>query len=332
MLEVKNVSKAFPVKDGKLHAVRDVSFRVAQGEIYGIIGLSGAGKSTLLRCINALERPDTGEILFDGDNLLTMKEEALLQKRKEIGMIFQGFHLLMQKNALQNVLLPSRFHHADKNMAMEKALEMLELVGLSDKKDAYPANLSGGQKQRLAIARALVMSPRLLLSDEATSALDPQTTEQILRLMKKIVQTYGLSIVMITHQMEVAKEICDTVAVMENGTIIEQGPVHDMFLRPKKKRTREMILGLSEEESEPSPTNGRTVYRLGFEQYTATSPVISRAVRQFDVDINILAGNIHQLKEEQIGMLYVEIWGDTAQVDKTLAYLTESGISWEVSA
>lgn len=332
MLEVKNISKAFPLKEGKLHAVRDVSFQVKEGEIFGIIGLSGAGKSTLLRCINALERPDSGEVWMDGQNLLAMSEDHLLQKRKEIGMIFQGFHLLMQRNALQNVLLPAMFHHQDKKKAEQKAIEMLELVGLSDKKEAYPANLSGGQKQRLAIARALVTSPRLLLSDEATSALDPQTTEQILRLLKEIVAAYGLSIVMITHQMEVAKEICDTVAVMEDGAIIEQGTVHDMFLRPKEKRTREMILGIKEEETEPVAADGRPVYRLGFERYTATSPIISRAIRRYDVDINILAGNIHQIQEDQIGTLYVEIWGDDNQIAETLQYLTENGITWEVSA
>lgn len=332
MLEVKNISKTFPLKDGTLHAVQDVSFQVKQGEIFGIIGLSGAGKSTLLRCLNALERPDTGEVWMDGENLLSMKEDALLQKRKEIGMIFQGFHLLLQRNALQNVLLPAMLHHQDKKEAEKKALEMLELVGLAEKRDAYPANLSGGQKQRLAIARALVTSPRLLLSDEATSALDPQTTEQILRLLKEIVATYGLSIVMITHQMEVAKEICDTVAVMENGRIIEQGSVHDLFLRPKEQRTREMILGIQEEEPDPVPSGGRPVYRLAFERYTATSPIISRAVRSFDVDINILAGNIHQVQEDQIGTLYVEIWGNDEQIAQTLSYLTENGIAWEVSA
>lgn len=330
MLALKNVSKAFPVKGGRLHAVREVSFDVKEGEIFGIIGLSGAGKSTLLRCINALEKPDAGEVWMDGQNLLNLPEKELLQKRKEIGMIFQGFHLLMQKNALQNVLLPANLHHQNPKEAREKALHMLDRVGLSDKKEAYPANLSGGQKQRLAIARALVTSPRLLLSDEATSALDPQTTEQILTLLKSIVREYGLSIVMITHQMEVAKEICDTVAVMENGSVIEQGPVEELFLRPKEKRTREMILGMREDEIEPVSAEGRPVYRLGFEQYTATSPIISRAVRRFGVDINILAGNIHQVKDEQIGTLYVEIWGDPARVEDTLNYLTENGIRWEV--
>lgn len=333
MLALKNVSKAFPVKGGRLHAVRNVSFAVEEGEIFGIIGLSGAGKSTLLRCINALERPDTGEVWMDGQNLLNLPEKALLQKRKEIGMIFQGFHLLMQKNALQNVLLPLSLHHENPKEAREKALHFLDRVGLADKKDAYPANLSGGQKQRLAIARALVTSPRLLLSDEATSALDPQTTEQILALLKSIVREYGLSIVMITHQMEVAKEICDTVAVMEKGEIIEQGTVHEMFLQPKEQRTRQMILGMNRSPAaEPVSSNGHAVYRLGFEKNTAERPIISSAIKQFDVDVNILAGTIHQVQADQIGTLYVEILGEETNIQKTLLYLTKNGITWEVRA
>lgn len=331
MLEVKNVSKSFPFKEGKLHAVKDVSFSVERGEIFGIIGLSGAGKSTLLRCINALEKPDHGQVLMNGVDLLALKEPELLEKRKEIGMIFQGFNLLMQKNAMQNILLPAHFHHADKKEAKERAAEMLDLVGLSDKKDEYPANLSGGQKQRLAIARALVMQPKLLLSDEATSALDPQTTDAILKLLKRIVQTLDLSIVMITHQMEVAKEICDRVAVMENGRFIEQGTVHDMFLRPQEKRTREMIQGIQDEPGEPRPTESNTMYRLAFDKPTATKPIISQAIRKFEVDVNILAGNIHQVQDDQLGTLYVEFLGDKDRIRLALEEIEKNGVSWEVS-
>lgn len=329
MLHVENIQKAFQLKGQTIHAVDDVSFSVKPGEIFGIIGTSGAGKSTLLRCLNVLERPDKGRVLFDGQDLLTMQEKQLRETRKDIGMIFQGFHLLMQKDALHNVLLPAMIHHQNSKDAEQKALEMLELVGLADKKHAYPANLSGGQKQRLAIARALVTSPRLLLSDEATSALDPQTTESILKLLKQIVDEYRLSIVMITHQMEVAKEICDRVAVMEKGKFVEQGTVEEMFLRPKEKRTREFIKGLREEEEIPQGS-GNTVYRLGFAKATAHRPVISETIRKFDVDINILSGDIHQVQQEQIGNLYVEIWGSDDNIEQALAYIAENHVNWEV--
>lgn len=331
MLEVRNISKSFPFKEGKLHAVRDVSFQVDKGEIFGIIGLSGAGKSTLLRCINALERPDEGEVLMNGVDLLKLPERELLEQRKDIGMIFQGFHLLMQKNALQNVMLPAYFHRSDLAQAKQRALEMLEVVGLTDKKDAYPAELSGGQKQRLAIARALVTQPKLLLSDEATSALDPQTTDSILRLIKEIVNKYQLSVVMITHQMEVAKEVCDRIAVMESGSFIEQGPVHDIFLRPKEKRTIEMIQGIQEDDKEPKPMVGEKLYRLTFDQPTATKPLISQAIRTFNIDVNILAGNIYQVQEDQLGTLYVEFLGEDERIDKALEYLSVNGVNWEVS-
>lgn len=330
MLELRNVNKSFPINGGKLHAVRDVSFSVAEGEIFGIIGLSGAGKSTLLRCINVLERPDSGEIRMDGVDLTTLPSAELFEKRREIGMIFQGFHLLMQKTAMENVLLPVAFHSQGKAEAVERAESLLEIVGLAEKRNAYPAQLSGGQKQRLAIARALVTQPRLLLSDEATSALDPQTTESILRLIRRIVNDFKLSVVMITHQMEVAREVCDTVAVMDRGRIIETGSVHDLFLRPKEERTREMIHGMKEIRELPRASEGHRLYRLGFDNPTATRPLISTIVRKFDVDVNILAGNIYQMQEDQLGELFVEIWGTPQQVKDSLSYLKESGVTWEV--
>lgn len=330
MLEIKGVSKTFQLQDQSLKAVDDVSFSVQPGEIYGIIGQSGAGKSTLLRCINVLERPDKGEIFIDGQDVLRVGESELLEKRKEIGMIFQGFHLLMQKDALHNVLLPAMIHHQDAKKAKEKARELLALVGLEDKMHAYPKTLSGGQKQRLAIARALVTSPRYLLSDEATSALDPQTTESILNLLKKIGKEYSLSIVMITHQMEVAKEICNRVAIMEKGKFVEEGTVEEIFLRPREKETRALIRSVQKKENVIS--SGGPVYRLGFAHKTANRPIIAETIRKFNVDINILAGDIHSVQEEQIGNLTVEIWGKESDIANALAYLNENQVRWEVVA
>ena len=232
-IELKHISKTFEQGQSDVHAVKDVSLSIEKGDIFGIIGLSGAGKSTLVRCINYLEVPTEGQVLIDGTDLGTLSEKELRKKRSEIGMIFQHFNLLMQKNVLDNIAFPLQLSGMKKKNAREKARDYLKTVGLSDKENAYPAQLSGGQKQRVAIARALAGSPKILLCDEATSALDPQTTASILSLLKEINETMGLTIVIITHQMSVVKDICKHMAVMEGGRIVEQGPTEEIFKHPQ---------------------------------------------------------------------------------------------------
>ena len=250
-IELKHISKTFEQGQSDVHAVKDVSLSIEKGDIFGIIGLSGAGKSTLVRCINYLEVPTEGQVLIDGTDLGTLSEKELRKKRSEIGMIFQHFNLLMQKNVLDNIAFPLKLSWMKKKNAREKARDYLKTVGLSDKENAYPAQLSGGQKQRVAIARALAGSPKILLCDEATSALDPQTTASILSLLKEINETMGLTIVIITHQMSVVKDICKHMAVMEGGRIVEQGPTEEIFKHPQTPVAKQFLKDvLSEKDVE----------------------------------------------------------------------------------
>lgn len=250
-IELKHISKTFEQGQSDVHAVKDVSLSIEKGDIFGIIGLSGAGKSTLVRCINYLEVPTEGQVLIDGTDLGTLSEKELRKKRSEIGMIFQHFNLLMQKNVLDNIAFPLQLSGLKKKNAREKARDYLKTVGLSDKENAYPAQLSGGQKQRVAIARALAGSPKILLCDEATSALDPQTTASILSLLKEINETMGLTIVIITHQMSVVKDICKHMAVMEGGRIVEQGPTEEIFKHPQTPVAKQFLKDvLSEKDVE----------------------------------------------------------------------------------
>lgn len=250
-IELKHISKTFQQGQSDVHAVKDVSLSIEKGDIFGIIGLSGAGKSTLVRCINYLEVPTEGQVLIDGTDLGTLSEKELRKKRSEIGMIFQHFNLLMQKNVLDNIAFPLQLSGMKKKNAREKARDYLKTVGLSDKENAYPAQLSGGQKQRVAIARALAGSPKILLCDEATSALDPQTTASILSLLKEINETMGLTIVIITHQMSVVKDICKHMAVMEGGRIVEQGPTEEIFKHPQTPVAKQFLKDvLSEKDVE----------------------------------------------------------------------------------
>lgn len=239
---IDNVSKAFVAKDGTVEALKNVSLSIEEGDIYGVIGMSGAGKSTLVRCMNFLERPDEGYVLIEGKSLSDYSQKELQKQREKIGMIFQHFNLLMQKSVLENVCFPLYIQKYSKKEARKKAIELLELVGLADKKHAYPAQLSGGQKQRVAIARALASDPKILLCDEATSALDPRTTSSILELLKDINQRFGITIVIITHQMSVVREICSHVAIMQNGEVVETGEVAEVFAHPKSKVARELIV------------------------------------------------------------------------------------------
>ena len=247
-LEVQNLCKTFSAKNGSVEALRGVSLSIGKGEIFGVIGLSGAGKSTLVRCMNLLERPDSGDVLLNGESLLKLNKEQLRLRRQKIGMIFQHFNLLEQQTVLENVCFPMEIRGIPKKERREKALELLKKVGLAEKAKAYPAQLSGGQKQRVAIARVLANEPDILLCDEATSALDPETTQTILRLLKTIRDTLGITIVVITHEMRVIQQVCTRVAVLDGGLVQEEGSVAEVFAAPKSKATRRLLLMADEEE------------------------------------------------------------------------------------
>ena len=247
-LEVQNLCKTFSAKNGSVEALKGVSLSIGKGEIFGVIGLSGAGKSTLVRCMNLLERPDSGDVLLNGENLLALNKEQLRLRRQKIGMIFQHFNLLEQQTVLENVCFPMEIRGVPRKERREKALELLEKVGLAEKAKAYPAQLSGGQTQRVAIARVLANEPEILLCDEATSALDPETTQTILRLLKAIRDTLGITIVVITHEMRVIQEVCTRVAVLDGGLVQEEGSVSEVFAAPKSKAARRLLLMADEEE------------------------------------------------------------------------------------
>lgn len=329
MLKVEHLSKTFHTDKGAVEAVKDVSFEVQDGEIYGLIGLSGAGKSTLVRCLNLLERPDEGRVLFEGEDMTAMNENTLNEKRREIGMIFQHFNLFHQRTVYENIAFPLRRLGKSSGEIDARVKELLAYVDLADKKDAYPSEISGGQKQRVAIARALATRPKLLLSDEGTSALDPRTTADILDLLKKSAKELGLTIVLITHQMEVAKKICDRIAVMEEGRIIEEGSVQDLFLRPKMRLTKELVERTVDEAEEYGDFGGNS-YRLSFNDASVGEPIISRLVREYHVDVNLRGGNMNALRTGNVGYLIVDLIGEPDEIDRALKHLDELGVIVEV--
>ena len=308
MIELKNVSKTFDSGTGEVDALKNVSLTIEDGDIYGIIGMSGAGKSTLVRCINLLERPTSGEVIVNGEHLDTMSPAQLRAARRDITMIFQHFNLLMQRTCLKNICFPMEISGVKKADAEEKARELLELVGLPDKADAYPAQLSGGQKQRIAIARALATNPKVLLCDEATSALDLETTEGILALLKRINTELGVTIVFITHQLEVAQRVFDRVAVMEDGAIIEQGTTFDVFAEPRHGTTQALVerfLGVAiPERLVPQLPAGRLV-ELRYKGDHAFEPLISAVSNRHGVAVNVLHGNVEYFGTQPIGTLVV---------------------------
>ncbi len=311
-----------------MKAVDDVSFTVEAGEIYGLIGLSGAGKSTLVRCLNLLTRPDKGEIWFDGLNLVDQPEEVLREKRREMGIIFQHFNLFMRKTVRDNVAYPLRIAGRAKDESKKRVDELLDYIGLKTHAASYPAELSGGQKQRVAIARALALNPRLLLSDEATSALDPVNTELVVTMLRKVVKDLGIAVVLITHQMEVAKVLCDRVAVMEQGRIVEENTVEALFLQPREAATRRMVRGFDEDISLDHLVSltEAPVYRLGFRSDSVRRPLISDISRRFDLDVNILAGNINALVTGDIGYLVVSFDGKKGQEETAIEALRREGV------
>ena len=340
MIELTHISKEFGKGPQTVHAVRDVSLSIGTGEIFGIIGFSGAGKSTLVRCINLLERPTAGTVTVDGQELTALTPKELRQTRKKIGMIFQHFNLMPSRTVAGNVAYPLRGSGLSRREMAEKARRLLELVGIGDKADAYPSQLSGGQKQRVAIARALANDPSVLLCDEATSALDPQTTRSILHLLKQLNETLGITIVLITHEMAVVKEICHRVAVMEHGRVVEQGEVFRVFADPKQEITQDFIHTTSnlqkieELVAEDSPVvrlrPGEVIVRLTYLERNVSEPLISTVSRKFDLSLNIIFADITIVQDAPIGGTVAIISGDRAQITAAMAYLIEKNVGVEV--
>ena len=335
MIELQGLSQRFPGGSGEVHALRDVSLGIAAGEIFGIIGRSGAGKSTLVRAINLLNRPTGGRVIVDGQDLTALDNDALRLARRQIGMIFQHFNLLSSRTVYDNVALPLELAGKSKAEIADTVLPLLDLVGLSPLRDRYPSQISGGQKQRVGIARALASKPKVLLSDEATSALDPETTRAILELLRRINRELGLTIVMITHQMEVIKQVCDRVAVLEAGQVVETGSVIDVFLRPRHEVTRAMIGDVISQELPPSVLkrvesrlgNGRDhVYRLAFTGEGVDQPVLAQAIRQYGLDFNILHGHIDEIQGQAFGSLAIMATGDPADVRAAMEFLRSRGV------
>lgn len=325
MIKIENLVKVY---ENGFKAVNDISLEVKKGEIFGIIGLSGAGKSSLIRCINRLEEPTSGNIFIDGKDIVKMNDKELKDARKNMSMIFQSFNLFYQKNVFENIAYPLKINGWKKEDIEKRVKTLLEYVNLSEKIFEYPANLSGGQKQRVAIARALAIQPKILLCDEATSALDPQSTKSILELLLRIRDEFNLTIILITHQMEVVKAICDRAGVIENGEIIEQDTVLKLFTSPKTQTTKNFIENLPEftdYEKFLSEDYSGFLLRLGFTKETSTKPFISELIRQKNIDVNIISGNIDKIKEGKVGHLIIEVF-EKDRIDEIKTFLEERKI------
>lgn len=321
MIKIQNLCKSFPTADGTLDALQDVTLTVEDGQIYGIIGMSGAGKSTLVRCINMLERPTSGAVIIDGEDITHLTEKQLRPVRRQISMIFQGFNLLMQRTCLDNVCFPLELSGTPRAKARARALELLELVGLPDKAKAYPAQLSGGQQQRVAIARALATEPKVLLCDEATSALDPTTTHAILELIRDINAKMGITAIIITHQMSVVEEICSHVAILDGGRVVEQGKVSDIFTNPRSAAAKKLVF--PEGVNEADEIGGENVIRVVFNGALATqTPLITQMAIDKNIPANILAASTKCIGDKVFGHMILSIPGDPDTLKEAIAYLT----------
>jgi len=339
MIELRQLNKSYPSAAGPIQALTDIHLTVQPGEIFGVIGKSGAGKSSLIRCVNLLERPTSGSVLIQGQDLTTLPAEKLPPVRRQIGMIFQHFNLLNHRNVIDNVGLPLELQGKDRKTIQRDVLPLLELVGLSDKRDAYPSQLSGGQKQRVAIARALSTRPKVLLCDEMTSALDPESTRSILELIQSINQQLGLSILLITHEMAVIKSIVDQVAVLDQGRIIEQADVFTLFTQPKTAVTRSFIrLTLPLElpvalmnKVQPQPfSNCAAIWRIAFSGSVATEPVISNLLRTTGVHLNILQANLELIRHQHLGVMILVVQGQPSELSAAQSYLENLNLMVEV--
>lgn len=340
MIRFENVSKTFKTEGKVVEAVKNVNLHIEKGKICGIIGFSGAGKSTLVRCINLLERPTSGKVFVGDTDMTALSNRELRKKRKEIGMIFQQFNLFASRNVFQNVAYPLKYSGMKKSEIKKKVESLLELVGLSDKAKAYPSQLSGGQKQRVAIARALANDPKILLSDESTSALDPQTTRSILKLLKELNEKLGLTIVVITHEMQVVKEICHKVAVMEKGEVVEEGDVFDVFANPKQQITKDFVESTSnlskinelieENVSITKIEEDECIVKLKYLERSVSEALVSQVSRLYNLDINIIFGNIGLIGENPIGGLVAIIKGQTEDIEGAITYLKDKNVGVEV--
>lgn len=339
MIELKNVTKKFHQKDRVVTALSDVSLHVPQGKIFGVIGTSGAGKSTLIRCANLLERPTSGEIIIDGKSLMQLSNAELAIERRQIGMIFQHFNLLSSRTVFDNVAFPLELAGTSKTAIKTRVLELLDLVGLAEKANDYPANLSGGQKQRVAIARTLANNPKVLLCDEATSALDPATTRSILNLLKDINRRLNITILLITHQMEVVKSICDEVAVISHGELIEQGSVGEIFADPKHDLTKEFIASslhldiptvYLERLQKENAENLNPLLRLEMTGKSVNEPVISEVSRLFETDFKIVSAQMDQAGDVNFGVMLIELSGKRENFEAAIQYFISKHIKTEI--
>ena len=324
MIEIKNLSKTYNGASGKIEALKNVNIQVEDGDIFGIIGMSGAGKSTLIRTINMLECPTNGTVLIDGVDLVSLSKEELRKVRRNVTMIFQNFNLLMQRNCLDNVCLPLEVLKVPKNEREERGRELLKLVGLPDKEKSYPAQLSGGQMQRVAIARALATNPKVLLCDEATSALDPKTTHQILSLIRKINKKLNITVIIITHQMSVVEDVCNKVAILDNGKVVEQGLVTEIFSNPKSQAAKKLVFpdGITDLKKDDDEHHIRLVFNGA---KTTNTPLIARLAIECNIEANILAANTKVIDKDTFGNMLLGIKGSKKTVEKAIKFIKENG-------
>ena len=321
MIEIKNLTKTFQTSDGAVEALKDITLTINDGDIYGIIGMSGAGKSTLVRCINMLERPTDGTVVIDGADLVKMTEQQLRSVRRNVTMIFQGFNLLMQRTCLKNICFPLELSGVKKAEAKKKAMELLEIVGLPDKANSYPAQLSGGQQQRIAIARALATNPKVLLCDEATSALDPKTTHSILELIREINEKTGITVIIITHQMSVVEEVCNRVAILDNGKVAEEGSVSEIFSNPKSSAAKKLVYPEGS-DTYISHNDDEAVIRVVFSGGTsAGKPLITQMAIDENIAMNILAASTKTISGKVYGNMLLGVTGGKTAVETAISYL-----------
>ena len=326
-IEIRNLTKNFEIKGNKVVALSNINLSIEKGDIFGIIGMSGAGKSTLVRTVNHIEKPTEGSVLIDGVDLSSLSEKELRKKRREIGMIFQNFNLLEQKNVIDNICFPLEISGVKKGEAKKRAKELLKTVNLEEKEKAYPSQLSGGQKQRVAIARALATNPSILLCDEATSALDPQTTDSILKLLKEINEKLGITIVIITHQMSVVTQVCKRVAIIDNGKLVEEGLVQEIFESPSSDAAKELISGKEIRYTPLESINTGKKIRIVFRENSAYEPVISNVILKFKTPINILKADTMDVGGKAIGEMILGIPEDSPYYGEIIEHLKKSGLA-----
>ncbi|UNT63570.1 methionine ABC transporter ATP-binding protein [Acinetobacter towneri] len=337
MIEFKNISKHYQLKGQTLRALDQISLQIPTGSIFGIIGYSGAGKSTLIRLINLLERPNAGQVIIHQKDFTALNARELRQERAHIGMIFQHFNLLQTKTVAANIEMPMKLLGWNKAEREKRLNELLEFIDLKHKKDAYPDELSGGQKQRVGIARALANHPKILLCDEATSALDPQTTKSVLELLKKINREQGITIVMVTHEMDVIESVCDYVAVMEQGKVIETGSTLEIFSQPQHPTTKSFIQTVLQQQlpinilNNLENQNQHSIYCLKFLGKSAQETVIQAVIKQFDISLNILFANMTEIDGAVIGQMFIQLLGDASVIQQALEFLQANGVEVEQS-